>query len=796
MKNAGPRFPFRLAPLAAALSLAAAMTPNFTSGETVSGTVVVSNATADSPWTIARGGELRLEATVGEPLVRWTFDNAAQPGADTGSLGKSFTLAECTIATNDAERGRCLYFDGTGHKWAGYAAGLPSDTAFTIAAWMKSEYENSGLLYWGANSAVKSGGFGLQDGKPTFYFYGGGDLQAPASAAYYDGGTWTHFAAVFDPSAASGQKMRIYVNGVQAAAMDPIKPVAIDTTSDLRFGICTLNPTRYNKGFVDDVMIVGRALTDVEIAGIGVPRDFLPPAASVSVAAGGVVSIGIDSQTFGGISGDGTLRIDDVSEARFASSGTQSIGEVEGTGSAVVAFGALEVGLDDTFAANTVLRYTFDDSSDPGADSGSAGLHLKPSTASGDATWADVTSGAVPGAMRFDGSHSLIPTAAAGGNVSRIPSGNSAYTIAVRLTLDEAGGRDGISSWGYNSRMQKNGLRFYNASENLSSTFGLMSYQWGADTPAALDGVAALLPGAPADGWHTVVVTYDPTTGIKDVYLDGALVASAALSSALNVVADRFTIGRSEGNGYDYYRGYIDDYRVLDCAVTAEEARALVAEVPTAARGTTFSVSDGATLFVPAGRTFSMGTLASGGTVSVAGRLNVTAGESEISGALTGAGVVATSFGAKLGIFGEKAFAGTVKVENGALSGAWSLPSATVTLGVGGGLVAEDAGVSSAGGISLADGCVADLGTLAPGGAYWTSSTPIALPETFTVRVTAAAHGNETRTIFAAPSVSGSVASWILEATGFSEEQVPELRMTANGVELFVKIPAFVMVVR
>lgn len=790
--------PSSLAPaaVAATLSLATAMTPNFTSGETVSGTVVVSNETADSSWTIARGGELRLEATVGEPLVRWTFDNAAQPGADTGSLGKNFDIAACMTATNDTERGRCLYFDGTGHKWAGYATGLPSNTAFTIAAWMKSEYENSGLLYWGANSAVKSAGFGLQDGKPTFYFYGGGDLQAPASATYYDGETWTHFAAVFDPDAASGQKMRIYVNGVQTAAMDPTRTVAIDTTSDLRFGICTLKEQRYNKGFVDEVMIVGRALTDVEIASIGAPRDFLPLAASVSVAEGGVMSIGIDSQTFGGMSGNGTLQIDDVSEARFASNGLQSIGEIEGAGSAVVASGALEIGLDGSFVAHTVLHYTFDDSSDPGVDTGSAGLSLKASTATGDATWADMTSGAVPGAMYFDGSHCLVPTAAAAGNVSRIPSGNSAYTIIVRLTLDEAGGRDGISSWGYNSRLQKNGLRFYNASENLSSTFGLMSYQWGADTPASLDGMAASLPGAPVDGWHTVVVTYDPTTSAKAFYLDGALVASATLSAALNVAADRFTIGRSEGNGYDYYRGYIDDYRVLDCAVTAEQARALVAEVPTAAKATAFAVNDSATLSVPSGMACTAGTIDAAGTVSVDGRLNVTAGESEISGTLTGVGVVATSFGAKISISGEKAFAGTVKVENGALSGAWSLPSVTVTLGGGGVLVAEDAGVCSAGGISLADGCIADLGTLAPGGAYWTSSTPIALPETFTVRVTAAAHGSETRTIFAAPSVSGSVASWILEATGFSEEQAPELRMTDNGVELFVKSPAFVIVVR
>ncbi len=784
--------------VAAVLSLFA-LVPIHVVGETVSGLVVVSNETAVSSWTVERGGELRLGAEVADPLVRWTFDNAAQPGKDTGSLGKNFNFSACMAATNDARRGRCAYFDGSGQVWVSTAAGLPSDTAFTIAGWMKSEYQNSGLLYWGANSSVKSGGFGLQEGKPTFYFYGGGDLQAPASATYYDGVTWTHFTAVYEPSAESGRKMRVYVNGVQAAAMDPTKAVAIDTTAEFRFGTCTMNASRFNKGFVDDVMIFGRALTDTEISilsNTSRASDFLPPEASVSVAGGGVVSVGIGSQTFGGLSGDGTLQVDGLSEAQFVSEGSQTIGEIEGEGRAVVASGTLEAGLADTFAAHTVLHYTFDDPANLGADTGSAGLHLKASTASADAAWADVTDVTVPGAMRFDGAHCLIPTAAADSNVGRIPSGNSAYTIAVRLTLNAAGGRDGISSWGVNSRLQKNGLRFYNSGENVSgSSFGLMSYQWGADTPAALDGVSSSLPGTPADGWHTVVVTYDPGTGTKTFYLDGARMASATLP-ALSVAASRFTIGRAEGNGYDYYRGYIDDYRVLDCAVTADEARALVAEVSTAARDTSLAVDAGATLSVPAGKAFSTGTLAAEGAVSVAGRLNVTKGASEINGALSGGGVVATAFGAQLAISGAKSFAGTVKVENGTLAGAWSLPSATVSLGVGGGLAATSGGVCSANGIALVEGGFADLGTLVSGGAYWTSATPIVLPSTFTIHVAANAQFNESRMVFAAPSVSGSVENWTLDATRFRIGYETRLRQTSNGVELVVKSPATVVVFR
>lgn len=48
------------------------------SGDTVSSLVIVSNETAVSSWTVERGGELRLGADVADPLVRWTFDDAAQ----------------------------------------------------------------------------------------------------------------------------------------------------------------------------------------------------------------------------------------------------------------------------------------------------------------------------------------------------------------------------------------------------------------------------------------------------------------------------------------------------------------------------------------------------------------------------------------------------------------------------------------------------------------------------------------------------------------------------------------------
>ena len=89
----------------------------------------------------------------------------------------------------------------------------------------------------------------------------------------------------------------------------------------------------------------------------------------------------------------------------------------------------------------------------------------------------------------------------------------------------------------------------------------------------------------------------------------------------------------------------------------------------------------------------------------------------------------------------------------------------------------------------------ADLGTLVIGGAYWISSTPLVLPDTFTIRVTANSNksGNKTRVIFAAPAVFGSVANWTLETTGFRAKNEPELRMTSNGVELNVKMPGMMI---
>ena len=86
-----------------------------------------------------------------------------------------------------------------------------------------------------------------------------------------------------------------------------------------------------------------------------------------------------------------------------------------------------------------------------------------------------------------------------------------------------------------------------------------------------------------SDGWHHVAVTYagGDSDGIS-IYLDGALQAASTLVGAPQSVDTRAgpaAIGRS-ADGAAHYAGSIDDVRLYDAALGAEQVRALFDEHP------------------------------------------------------------------------------------------------------------------------------------------------------------------------------------------------------------------------
>ncbi len=758
------------------------------------GRVVVSNVVSDAMWNIASGGELRLGADI-KPLVRWTFDEPSTPGADSGSLGRSFDISgteynAMVYPTNDATRGACLQFDGT--KYIGLSsAGLPTTGAFTIMGWIKPETQNGVMLSWGTTQAGKLCGLRVSSGKPQFFFWGS-DMPADSTVPC-DGSTWVHLAGVFDPDAASGQKMRLYVNGQLAKEMDNNNAINLTTSGNtLLLGLLTGRTDSFFKGAMDDVMVINEALASeriLEAMKHASRAEYLPGNATVTVAQGGKVSVGIAAQTFGGLSGNGTLEVEPEATTTFSSSGMQTIGKIEGRGHAVVASGTLQYGMPEyDFSANVMRHYTFDDTANPGADaSGNTTLSLTAYSSDGTAVdWSSVTDISVPGAIRFDGSHYLTSS-----GLGNLPAGDSAYTIIVRLTFDQLR-TDGISSWGNPSSKKMNGLVLKQDNGN----WAIENYNWGADLAAPLGSFQVAWAGTPANGWHTLIVTYDPTIGSKAIYCDGSLLASGSVSG-LNVQATYFSIGRRMASWvYDYHKGYIDDFCILNCAVDENEAAALMARSSSAATAS-ISVSASGTLSVPSGKTGVAGAISADGALSVGGSLTISGGDSSVAGALTGSGTIAVS-GARLDITGTKTFAGTVAISDGSLGGQWSMSDATVTLGRECELRAGGSAAGcAAGGLVLAENGIADLGEFAPGAAYWESGTAIDLPSDFTVKVDAGRmHAYGERMVFVAPSVSGTSAGWMLEVENLRPKWTVGLRQKSNGIELYMMPPGTAIVLR
>jgi hypothetical protein len=103
--------------------------------------------------------------------------------------------------------------------------------------------------------------------------------------------------------------------------------------------------------------------------------------------------------------------------------------------------------------------------------------------------------------------------------------------------------------------------------------FGGIQWGWLDDSGRiglGLDGVPVLQSAAPInDGdWHHVVITRNATTGLAQIFVDGAL--SATSTGATGTRSNAFaSLGRVEGAGY--FEGRLDQVTIFDRVITVEE---------------------------------------------------------------------------------------------------------------------------------------------------------------------------------------------------------------------------------
>ena len=202
-------------------------------------------------------------------------------------------------------------------------------------------------------------------------------------------------------------------------------------------------------------------------------------------------------------------------------------------------------------SAELVGYWKFDEGSGTTAyDSSGNGLD---GTLNGDPQW---VTGQLGGALDFDGDDAV-----------EIPH-NSLLSITDEIT---------ISAWTYMranasgemSIVSKGGWAANDLPYELTETPGGVIY-WQFYDDGGRDTCAPDSP--PVDEWHHIAATYDGN--IFKCYIDGVLADEWAYAGTMPENTASVTIGQRSRGG-TYFNGMIDEVRIYDVALTAEEVAAL-----------------------------------------------------------------------------------------------------------------------------------------------------------------------------------------------------------------------------
>ncbi|MFD4994026.1 LamG-like jellyroll fold domain-containing protein [Cellulosimicrobium cellulans] len=469
--------------------------------------------------------------------------------------------------------GKAVRLDGTsGRVSVPDSAALDVTGAMTVSAWVRPERVATQYVVKKAVGYETDGyEIGLSSGGRAFFRLnqasGGNSYRAEATSAYpSNGSTWVHLVGVFD-----GDRVRLYVNGVQQGSVAGPDAVELNDQPLVLGG--EPGGAYPLRGAIDGVRLYGKALTAAEVAALHsgtTPPPATPVAlpGALSTVAGTPVSGVLEAQLPSGtpqfqlVSGPASGQV----ALTGASTGTFTYTPTAGFVGTDAFMFRVRVGSGTWSAPATVsvsvlaeagLRgaWTLDEGS--GTLAGDSSGRDLDGTLSGGTTWVD---GAIGQAVRFDGTSGrvTVPDAAAL-DVS------SALTVSAWVRSERAATQyvvkkaEGYDVDGYELAIASTGRPFFRVNQASSAN----AYR--ADAGAAL----------PIDGtWVHLVGTFDGSR--VRLYVDGVEAASVPGPASVGTNALPLVVGDQPAGGYPL-RGAVDDVRLYDRALTAQQVAALSA---------------------------------------------------------------------------------------------------------------------------------------------------------------------------------------------------------------------------